>query len=54
MDKFDPLFFQISPLEAERMDPQERLFLETAYASIEDADYTPDNLCQSRKIGVFA
>lgn len=37
MDKFDPLFFQISPLEAERMDPQERLFLETAYASIEDA-----------------
>ncbi len=54
MDKFDPLFFQISPLEAERMDPQERLFLETAYASIEDAGYTPDNLCQSRKIGVFA
>ncbi|MCP6681311.1 SDR family NAD(P)-dependent oxidoreductase [Bacillus nakamurai] len=54
MDKFDPLFFQISPLEAERMDPQERLFLETAYASIEDAGYTPENLCQSRKIGVFA
>lgn len=54
MDKFDPLFFQISPLEAERMDPQERLFLQTAYASIEDAGYTPDSLCSSRKIGVFA
>lgn len=54
MDKFDPLFFQISPLEAERMDPQERLFLQTAYASIEDAGYTPDTLCTSRKIGVFA
>ncbi|MGY3837443.1 SDR family NAD(P)-dependent oxidoreductase [Bacillus atrophaeus] len=54
MDKFDPLFFQISPLEAERMDPQERLFLQTAYASIEDAGYTPETLCSSRKIGVFA
>lgn len=54
MDKFDPLFFQISPLEAERMDPQERLFLQTAYASIEDAGYTPDTLCSTRKIGVFA
>ncbi|PAY12901.1 SDR family NAD(P)-dependent oxidoreductase [Bacillus sp. 7705b] len=54
MDTFDPLFFQISPLEAERMDPQERLFLQTAYASIEDAGYTPDTLCSSRKVGVFA
>ena len=24
-DKFDPLFFRITPREAERMDPQERL-----------------------------
>ncbi len=53
-DKFDPSFFQISPAEAERMDPQERVFLEAAYASIEDAGYTPANLCASRKIGVFA
>ena len=36
IDKFDPLFFKISPKEAERMDPQERLFLETAYAALED------------------
>ena len=28
--------------------------METAYASIEDAGYTPANLCDSRKIGVFA
>ncbi|MED1797208.1 SDR family NAD(P)-dependent oxidoreductase [Brevibacillus porteri] len=53
MDKFDPLFFQISPNEAEQMDPQERLFLETAYASMEDAGYTPATLGESRKIGVF-
>ncbi|MFP3633770.1 SDR family NAD(P)-dependent oxidoreductase [Bacillus sp. SIMBA_033] len=54
IDKFDPLFFRISPAEAERMDPQERLFLQTAYSSIEDAGYTPATLCDSRKIGVFA
>ncbi|MED0771982.1 type I polyketide synthase [Bacillus siamensis] len=53
IDKFDPLFFRISPAEAERMDPQERLFLQTAYSSIEDAGYTPAALCDSRKIGVF-
>lgn len=52
-DKFDPLFFHITPREAEEMDPQERLFLETAYASMEDAGYAPDNLCESRKVGVF-
>jgi acyl transferase domain-containing protein/SAM-dependent methyltransferase/aryl carrier-like protein len=53
VDKFDPLFFNISPREAEGMDPQERLFLETAYACIEDAGYTPAALCASRKVGVF-
>jgi len=53
VDMFDPLFFQISPREAGGMDPQERLFLETAYACIEDAGYTPATLCSSRKVGVF-
>ncbi|MCX8131319.1 MAG: SDR family NAD(P)-dependent oxidoreductase, partial [Clostridia bacterium] len=53
IDKFDPLFFSISPREAERMDPQERLFLETAYACIEDAGYVPATLGNSRRIGVF-
>ncbi len=53
IDKFDPLFFRISPQEAEKMDPQERLFLQTAYACIEDAGYRPDRLCPSGKTGVF-
>ena len=38
--EFDPLFFNISPGEAELMDPQERLFLQCAYEVIEDAGYT--------------
>ena len=38
-DKFDPLFFNISPREAEIMDPQERVFLETAWKTFEDAGY---------------
>ncbi|MCB2360146.1 PfaD family polyunsaturated fatty acid/polyketide biosynthesis protein [Clostridium estertheticum] len=53
IDRFDPLFFQISPREAEHMDPQERLFIEEVYKSIEDSGYTPANLCNSRKVGVY-
>jgi acyl transferase domain-containing protein/SAM-dependent methyltransferase/aryl carrier-like protein len=44
VDRFDPLFFNISPLEAEVMDPQERLFLETAWATLEQAGYSPARL----------
>ena len=51
VDKFDPIFFNISPKEAELMDPQERLFLQTAWDTVEDAGYTPEDLNQ--KVGVF-
>ncbi|PYS28405.1 MAG: hypothetical protein DMG11_12780 [Acidobacteria bacterium] len=40
VDEFDPLFFNISPLEAELVDPQERLFLQHAWMAVEDAGYT--------------
>lgn len=56
VDKFDSLFFNISPREAEMLDPQERLFLEVAWEAIEDAGYYPEILAQeeaSRNIGVF-
>ncbi|NOU16649.1 MAG: SDR family NAD(P)-dependent oxidoreductase [Bacteroidales bacterium] len=51
-DLFDPLFFNISPIEAESMDPQQRLFLQTSWHSIEDAGYNPKHLSGS-KCGVF-
>ncbi|WP_440217107.1 SDR family NAD(P)-dependent oxidoreductase [Chromobacterium piscinae] len=53
VDKFDPLFFRITPAEAEAMDPQARLFLEQAYSCIEDAGYTPAKLSGEGKVGVF-
>jgi acyl transferase domain-containing protein/acyl carrier protein len=40
VDEFDPQFFNISPREAVWMDPQERLFLQCAYETLEDAGYT--------------
>lgn len=51
IDKFDPLFFNISPREAELMDPQERLFLENVWQAIEDAGYNKSGL--GRKVGVY-
>lgn len=59
VDEFDPLFFHISPREAEIIDPQERLFLECVYETMEDAGYTKDNICEKEEgengcnVGVF-
>jgi acyl transferase domain-containing protein/dTDP-4-dehydrorhamnose reductase len=53
VDTFDGRFFNISPREAELMDPQNRLFLEVCWRSIEDAGYDVTTL-SGAKIGVFA
>lgn len=52
VDLFDPQFFGISRREAEWMDPQERLFLQVAWAALEDAGHAPSEFCQTR-LGVF-
>ena len=53
VDLFDPLFFRISPREAELIDPQERLFLMCAHAAVEHAGWVPGEL-GGGAVGVFA
>ncbi|OMI35276.1 type I polyketide synthase, partial [Streptomyces sparsogenes] len=52
VDRFDPLFFGISPRQAELMDPQERLFLQNAWHVLEDAGYRRADLA-GRPVGVY-
>ncbi|MEU5796218.1 SDR family NAD(P)-dependent oxidoreductase [Streptomyces sp. NPDC047813] len=52
VDRFDPLFFGISPRQAELMDPQERLFLQNAWHVLEDAGYRRSDLA-GRPVGVY-
>jgi len=50
-DRFDAGFFGYSPREATSMDPQQRLFLESAWQAIESAGYDPRRY--GGAIGVF-
>ncbi|MHC3411343.1 type I polyketide synthase [Streptomyces sp. DT17] len=50
---FDAEFFGISPREALAMDPQQRVFLETAWEAVERAGIDPRSL-RSTPTGVFA
>nr|BAP05590.1 CalB [uncultured Candidatus Entotheonella sp.] len=52
IDRFDPLFFGISPTEATFMDPQQRLLLIHVWRALEDAAITSKTLAQ-RPTGVF-
>ena len=49
---FDPLFFGISPVEAEDLDPQQSLLLEVTYEALEDCGMTMDSI-KGSKTGVF-
>ena len=51
-DKFDAQFFGIGPLEARLMDPQQRVFLELAWAALENAGHSPSSF--PGLIGVYA
>lgn len=48
---FDNRFFNLTDREAENMDPQQRIVLETAWEAIESAAYTPEQLAEGG--GVF-
>ena len=44
IDQFDDAFFRISPVEAELLDPQQRMMLETSWEALEDAGIDPEGL----------
>jgi acyl transferase domain-containing protein/acyl carrier protein len=50
-DTFDAFFFGYAPGEAESIDPQQRIFLETAWLALESAGYDPETY--DGPIGVF-
>ncbi|WP_415949103.1 amino acid adenylation domain-containing protein [Streptomyces sp. KLOTTS4A1] len=55
VDRFDPLLFRITPRDAALMDPQERLFLEVTWETLEDAGYSRSRLRRRHDahVGVF-
>ncbi|HEY9164068.1 MAG TPA: beta-ketoacyl synthase N-terminal-like domain-containing protein, partial [Magnetovibrio sp.] len=52
IDRFDALFFNISGAEASYMDPQQRVFLEGAWAALENAGYAGDDIA-GQSCGVY-
>ncbi|KAJ9472607.1 PKTS1 [Diplonema papillatum] len=55
VDKFDAKFWGIGRTEAMTMDPQHRVFIETAWNAVENAGYAPKSgFERDERVGVFA
>ena len=52
MAEFDAGFFRISPREAQRMDPRQRLLLETSWEALEHAGIPAQSL-EGERVGVY-
>lgn len=52
VDQFDYPFFRITPIEANMMNPNQRIFLETAWGCLEDAGYGGDKI-KGTNTGVY-
>lgn len=52
ISEFEPLFFEIAPRDAEKMDPRQRLLLQETWKALEDAGYGKE-LLESERIGMF-
>ncbi len=52
VDKFDAAFFGISPIEAQRMDPQQRMLLEVTFEALQDGGLPLKSL-ENTRTGVF-
>ena len=53
IELFDDAFLRISPVEAELLDPQQRMMLEVSWQALEDACIDPESLKESRT-GVYS
>ncbi|WP_440068656.1 SDR family NAD(P)-dependent oxidoreductase [Streptosporangium sp. OZ121] len=51
--EFDHRFFSLSPQEAKTIDPNQRIFLETSWAALEDAGYLNKEI-RGERVGVYA
>lgn len=52
IDQFDAGFFHLTPRDAEILDPQQRIFLESSWHALENAGYVPEKF--QGRIGVYA
>ena len=53
IELFDDAFFRISPVEAQLLDPQQRMMLEVTWQALEDAGIDPERIRGSRT-GVYS